>query len=182
MAKTGRNQPCACGSGRKTKRCCGTARGPAPEQQARAWLHAEARDWEELLDEHGDRDFDALMEEVVNLPGRDLLLHLPLPRVLPPALERVRAAAATRNKDAVFKAMDAALPVIDTSLLRAHLARSVLALHDDDHRIDCELTAAALIDLARNDPSFVLLGSLAHTFAVATGAARTPGGLVLASR
>ncbi|MGI8875065.1 MAG: SEC-C metal-binding domain-containing protein, partial [Egibacteraceae bacterium] len=28
MAKTGRNQPCACGSGRKTKRCCGTSAGP----------------------------------------------------------------------------------------------------------------------------------------------------------
>jgi hypothetical protein len=181
MARTGRNQPCACGSGRKTKRCCGTTAGPPPEQQARAWLHAEARRWDGLLVDYSDADITALVEELLYLPGRDLSLHLPLPRVLPPALERVRTAAATRHPEAAVEASWDALPVIDTPLLRAHLARGVLALHDDD-RIASDQTAVAILDLARSDPSFAVLGSVIHTFAVATGAARTPSGLVLASR
>ena len=36
MPGPGRNQPCPCGSGHKTKRCCGQQRGPAAEQLARA--------------------------------------------------------------------------------------------------------------------------------------------------
>jgi hypothetical protein len=67
-------------------------------------------------------------------------------------------------------------------LLRAHLARGVLALHDDGHRIECDLTAFAILDLALSEPSLVLLAALLETFAVTTGAARTPSGLVLAGR
>ncbi|CAN5804411.1 hypothetical protein BH23ACT8_BH23ACT8_01820 [soil metagenome] len=181
MAKTGRNQPCACGSGRKTKRCCGTSAGPSPEQQARAWLRAEARWWEDQLAGY-DGELQGLADEVFYLPRRDLSLHVPLPRLLPPALERLRAASAARNTDAAFDAAVDALPVIDTPLLRARLARSVLALHDDGHRIECDLTAFAILDLALSEQSLVLLAALLETFAVTTGAARTPSGLVLASR
>ena len=34
MPGPGRNQPCPCGSGRKTKHCCGQHRGPSEEQLA----------------------------------------------------------------------------------------------------------------------------------------------------
>ena len=40
----GRNQPCRCGSGRKTKHCCGEQRGPSEDQLARAHLAALTRE------------------------------------------------------------------------------------------------------------------------------------------
>ena len=40
MPGPGRNQPCPCGSGRKTKHCCGEQRGPSEEQLARAHVAA----------------------------------------------------------------------------------------------------------------------------------------------
>ncbi|MGH3665790.1 MAG: SEC-C metal-binding domain-containing protein, partial [Egibacteraceae bacterium] len=54
MAKTGRNQPCSCGSGRKAKRCCGVTAGPSPDQLARTWLQRQARDWAPLLADYTD--------------------------------------------------------------------------------------------------------------------------------
>ena len=36
MPGSGRNQPCPCGSARKTKHCCGQRRGPSEDQLARA--------------------------------------------------------------------------------------------------------------------------------------------------
>lgn len=182
MAKGGRNRPCPCRSGRKAKRCCGTTTGPAPEERARAWLRVEGRRWAPQLADLDDDELDALAEDVLDLPRRDLSLHLQLPRVLPPALERLRAACADQDQEAVEAVGLEALAVVDTPLGRAHLARGVLALHDHGHRIDCDLTALAIVDLARSERSIVVLASLVHTLAVAAGAGRTPGGLVLASR
>lgn len=182
MANSGRNQPCACGSGRKTKRCCGTTTGPSPDQLARAWLGGEARHWAPQLIDYSQADLDELLDEITDLPLLDLSLHVPLPRLLPPPLERLRAAAATQDPDAIGEAATAALPSIDRPSLRADLARAVLALHDDDHRVDCDVTAYAIIDLAANDPSYLLFSALVRTFAVTAGGARTPSGLLLASR
>jgi hypothetical protein len=182
MAGTGRNQPCACGSGRKTKRCCGTTAGPSPDQLARAWLNQQARRWAPLLADYSEADLDELFDQVTHLPAHDLSLHVPLPRLLPPVLERLRHAAADEDSDAMLGAAAAALPDIDTPALRARLALAVLALHDNDHRIDCDVTAYAIIDLADNDRSVLLVAALVHAFAVTSGAARTPAGLVLATR
>jgi hypothetical protein len=182
MAKNGRNQPCACGSGRKTKRCCGTTTGPAPDQLARSWLNTQARQWAPLLADHTEPELDELFDEVTHLPLIDLSLHLPLPRLLSPALERLRRATADQDPDATLDAAAAALPELDTPAMRAHLARAVLALHDNNHRIDCDVTAYAILDLADNDRSALLFSALVQTFAVTSGAARTPSGLLLASR
>lgn len=38
MAGRGRNEPCDCGSGRKTKRCCGERKGPSDSEMAKAFL------------------------------------------------------------------------------------------------------------------------------------------------
>jgi hypothetical protein len=43
MADRGRNERCGCGSGFKTKRCCGTTRGPSGEQLERAFLADQSR-------------------------------------------------------------------------------------------------------------------------------------------
>lgn len=119
MAKVRRNEPCACGSGRKTKRCCAAPPGgPSPQQQAAAWLATQARAW--------------------------------------------------------------ALDAVDTPLLRAHLGRGVVALHDDGHRIPCDVAAYALVDLADEPASSLVAAALVRTLAVTSGVAPTPSGLVLA--
>lgn len=182
MARTGRNEPCPCGSGRKTKRCCGTVAGPSPAQRARAWLDAQAREWAPLLVEYTDSELDELLEDVWRLPRLDLSLRVPLPRLLPPSLERLRRLVADGEHDAIAGATDVALSDIDTPERRAHLARAVLTLHDEGHRLDCDVTAYAICDLAENDPPVLLSAALAHTVAVTAGAARTPAGLLVASR
>jgi hypothetical protein len=135
-----------------------------------------------VLIDCSNTDLDELLDEVTHLPLLDLSLQLPLPRLLPPPLERLRQAALSQDPDAVADAAAKALPSVDTPGMRAHLARTVLALHDDDHRIDCDVTAYAILDLAENEPPALLLAALVQTFAVATGAARTPAGLLMASQ
>ena len=180
MANTGRNEPCPCGSGRKTKRCCGTTSGPSPDQLAQAWLVAKAREWAVLLLGHSDADLDDVLADVVALPRLDLSLHVPLPRVFTPELGRARAAVARGDAQAARAAMTVVLPLFDTPSLRADLARAVIALHDDGHRVDCAVTAYAVIDLADNRPSALLTAALIEALAVSSGAVPTPAGLVLA--
>lgn len=183
MAKIGRNQPCPCGSGLKAKRCCGVPRGPAPDQLAIAFLHAQAQQWAPLLAGYSDHDLDELMHEVAELATLDLSLHATLPRLLPPALEQLRAAIADRDPDAAARAMPAALAHIDTPLERQRLARAILALHDVGHHVDCDTTAYAICELA--DPEVtpaLLFGGLFHALTLTTGGHTTPAGLLVAAR
>ncbi len=183
MAKVGRNQPCPCGSGIKTKRCCGVARGPSPHQLATVFLNLQARQWAPLLADHTPEQLDELFHEVAELAHTDLSLHATLPRLLPPALERLRTAIANRDPEAACTAMPAALDVIDTPVERERLARAVLALHDDGHHIDCATTAYAIIDLAdHNTNSALLFGALFQALAINSGISTTPSGLQVAAR
>ena len=43
MPGSGRNQPCPCGSGRKTKHCCSQTRGPSNDQLDRAFIAQHTR-------------------------------------------------------------------------------------------------------------------------------------------
>ena len=79
MAKLGRNQPCPCGSGRKVKRCCGTQRGPSPEDLAWQALHDQARKFAALLRGYDELDIDQLLERVIELPVRSLVPTSPPP-------------------------------------------------------------------------------------------------------
>ena len=183
MAKPGRNQPCPCGSGRKTKRCCPTRPGPDPDRLARIYLDAQADHWAPLLADHTDDEIAELTHELALLPTVDLSLHLPLPKLLPPPLERLRERITERDPDAIVTALPDALDVVDTPTNREHLARAVLALHDHDHRIPCELTAAAIIDLADHDQgSALLFSALYHALTITTGDTATPSGLIIASQ
>lgn len=181
MAKTGRNQPCPCGFRRKAKRCCGVASGPSPDQRATAWLRLQARQWSPLLAAATDVELEALSDELLALPARDLSLHLPLPRLVQPALEHLRRALAGGDRAAMVAALPAALELVDTPTLRARLASAVIALHDRDHRIDCELAACAILDLAGAGSSRLLSAALFHTLRVTAGVAPTPAGLLVAS-
>ena len=85
VAKIGRNEPCPCGSGRKAKRCCGIERGPSEESLARAFLSGAARQAAEWTSHLSDAGFDALLDELWELPARDLSLQVELPKFFPPS-------------------------------------------------------------------------------------------------
>lgn len=182
MAKVRRNEPCDCGSGRKSKRCCAAPPGgPSPQQQAAAWLATQARAWAPLLAGHTSAELDEVRGQVRQLPGLDVCLHVPLPRVLPPPVERLRRAIHDGDREGVVtEDAGQALDAVDTPLLRAHLGRGVVALHDDGHHIPCDVAAYALVDLADEPASSLVAAALVRTLAVTSGVTPTPSGLVLA--
>jgi hypothetical protein len=182
VAKIGRNQPCPCGSKAKAKRCCGTPRGPSPDELARVFLDTQAAQWAPLLADYSDDEFDELAEEMIDLPEMDLSLQLPLPRLLPPPVERMRQAIADNDPRSILTATPAALAAVDTPTNREQLARRVLALHDDNHQIACDTTALAITDLAYADRPALLLAALYHALTVTTGTGTTPSGLLVATR
>ena len=79
MPGTGLNQPCPCGSGRKTKHCCGELRGPSEDQLARAHLAVLAHQAIPDLASLSDRALDHLSEGLMDLPALDLSLLSPSP-------------------------------------------------------------------------------------------------------
>jgi hypothetical protein len=178
VAHTGRNEPCSCGSGRKTKRCCGIGRGPGPEELARAFLASEARGAAIALVHVGDDEFKELFDDLLDLPALDLSLVVRLPDLLRPELGRLLDAVADDDPDALEDALPGALARVDTFQARAALARAVRALREAG-RIHPRLAALALIDLEKGKT--LLTASLLRAAAIATGRARTPGGLLVAA-
>jgi hypothetical protein len=166
-----------CGSGRKVKRCCGLERGPSESELARAWLAGEARSAARVLRRHEMEDLVELVDEVADLPARDIRLQLPLPRLLSPELEQARAAIADEDVEALAAVLPVALAQVDGPLIRAGLARAVLGLRDAG-AMDAELAAAAVIDLASSSTRLIRT-SLVEALAVVAGAVRTPAGLVV---
>jgi hypothetical protein len=182
VAKVGRNEPCPCGSGVKAKRCCGVRRGPDPDELARVFLRTQADDWAPVLVDHTEVELQDVLHEVERLPEVDLSLHLRLPRLLPPALERFREAIAARDAAALEAVLPGSLEIVDTPTNREALARAVIALHDDGHRIPCDLAAAAILDLADEPESRLVVSALYHALALTVGEGTTPSGLVIGSR
>ena len=73
MPGPGRNQPCPCASGRKTKRCCGQQRGPAEDQIARAHVAARCQQAIPDLAELSEDALDILWQGLIDLPAIALL-------------------------------------------------------------------------------------------------------------
>src|SRR4029450_9031280 len=94
MAQQGRNARCPCGSGRKVKHCCGVQRGPSEAELAKAWLDRQGRGAALLLETWSDAEVVALLDAATRLPQQDVSMQLELPRLLSPALDRLRAAVA----------------------------------------------------------------------------------------
>jgi len=179
MAMVGRNDLCRCGSGRKTKRCCGIERGPSEESLARAYLGQAGRSAVLDLGAIPDGEFATLCDELRDLPGRELSLQLELPKLASPTLDRLMDAIERDDPDAGEAPFRALLDKLDTPLERARLARAVVTLRDAGG-LDRTLAAAALVDLASGSRELVA-ASLLEAAAVRVGVARTPGGLVLAA-
>ena len=179
MAGVGRNDPCSCGSGVKAKRCCGVRRGPSGPELAKAFLVEQRRASSPAL-RPVINDVDVLIElyeAVAELPRRDLSCQLRLPRLLSPELERLRSAIADDDGDEIQQVLPDALAQVDNLLVRADLARAVLALREAG-RVSEEVAAAALLDLD-SDADALVREALVAALAVDCGAARTPSGLVL---
>src|SRR4029453_16260380 len=182
MAGLGRNERCPCGSGRKVKRCCGVRRGPSEDELAKAFLAVEARAAARGVRDANDEQLDELHDALIDLPSLDPSLLWPLPRLLTPELVGLGAALADQDEDtdAVWGLLGGVLARLDTPRARAGLARAVLALRGGG-RLDLELAAAAVIDLASPSTTLVRV-SLLQGGARAAGAVPTASGLVVARR
>jgi hypothetical protein len=175
----GRNQPCPCGSGRKTKRCCGQQRGPSEDQLARAHVAALARHAIPDLAGLSDRALDHLWEGLMDLPSIDISLHVSLPTLVGPDLQRLRESIEQDDPDWGWDALTAVHQQIDTPQQRARLADAIVRLRDQ-HRISRRQAAYALLDLDTRSTRLIA-ASLLEAVAVSVGASRTPGGLQIAA-
>ena len=179
MPRAGRNQPCPCGSGRKTKHCCGERRGPSEEQLARAHV---AQLFHQTVDElHGlsDRTLDQLWDGLMDLPAIDLSLHVTLPKLIGPDLERLREAIEHDDADWGWDALTAVHRQVDIPQQRARLADAIIRLRDQ-HRIGRRQAAYALLDL-HTKSTRLIAASLLEAVAVSVGVSRTSGGLHIAA-
>ena len=179
MAKTGRNEPCGCGSGLKAKRCCGVTRGPSDDSLAVAFLMGAARDVAESAGSLSEREFALLLAELVDLPCLDLSLQVELPKLLSPAVGRLCEAIAEDDEIAGEAVIEQVLVELDTPVARERLARAVIGLRDRG-RVPWRLAAVALVDLASGSRQ-LLCASVIEAVAVRAGVAHTPSGLLLAA-
>ena len=179
MPGPGRNQPCPCGSGRKTKHCCGEQRGPSEEQLARAHVAQLAHQAIPDLAGLSDRALDHLSEGLMDLPALDLSLLVTLPKLIGPDLERLREAIEHDDPDWGWDALTNVHKQIDTPQQRARLADAIVRLRDQ-HRIGRRQAAYALLDL-HTTSTRLIAASLLEAIAVSIGVHRTPGGLHIAA-
>ena len=179
MPGPGRNQPCQCGSGRKTKHCCGERRGPSEEQLARAHVAQLVHQTVDELDGLSDRALDHLADELMDLPALDLSLLVTLPKLIGPDLERLCEAIEHNDPEWGWDALTAVHKQIDTPQQRARLADAVVRLHDQG-RIGRHQAAYALLNLHSKSNRFIA-ASLLEAVAVHVGVKRTPGGLKIAA-
>lgn len=179
MPGSGRNQPCSCGSGRKTKHCCGEHRGPTEEQLARAHVAELCQQTIHELDGVSDRSLDHLAEELFDLPALDLSLLVTLPKLIGPDLERLCEAIEHDDPAWGWDALTNVHKQIDTPQQRARLADAVIRLRDQ-HRIGRRQAAFAVLNLHSKSNRFIA-ACLLEAVAVHTGVKRTPGGLKIAA-
>ena len=181
MSAIGRNQPCRCGSKKKTKHCCGVPHGPSESELAKAFVAAEARSAARRLIRLSEDEIHDLFEDMLDLPEQHLSVQLRLPQLLTPELESLRSAIDDDDLDAMDEHLEPALKRIDSPLRRADLARAVLALAANA-TIDSAVADAAIVDLDSHGTSALMRTSLLHALSVAVGATRTPAGLLVISR
>jgi Rrf2 family protein len=120
------------------------------------------------------------LRSILEQVKQDVAMQLPLPGLLSPALERLRAAVADDDPQEVAAVLPAALAEVDTPLVRAGLVRAVQALRDAG-RVSDEVAAAVAVEQASRSTT-LLRASLLAAVAVSVGAARIPAGLLVVSR
>jgi hypothetical protein len=106
-------------------------------------------------------------------------MQLPLPGLLSPALERLRAAVTDDDPDEVAAAVAAVLAEVDTPIARAGLVRAVQVLRDAG-RVSDSVAAAVVVEQASRSTE-LLKASLLAAVAASVGAGTTPAGLLVVS-
>ena len=109
-----------------------SAPGPFGTELAKAFLVEQRRVSSPALRRAIDdvADLIELYEAVAELPSVDMSCQLRLPRVLSPELQRLRSAIADDDGDEIQQALPHALAQVDIVLVRAELARAVIALRE----------------------------------------------------
>ena len=179
MPGPGRNDPCPCGSGRKTKRCCGERRGPSAEQVARARLAALASDAIADLGRLSADALDQLREDVFDLPGLDLSLHVALPDLTGLDRRRLQRAITDPDSDGAWETVRAVATEVDTPQQRLRLAEALIRLRGE-RRVGRREFAFAMVDLGRGG-ACLIMASVIHALATHLGGDPTPGGLLIAA-
>jgi hypothetical protein len=147
---------------------------------AKAFLAGLVRSAAVTLARFSHEEIEELHAELIELPGLDSSLQVPLPRLVTPEVNALLEAIEDDDLDAVEEALPAVLVRVDTPLERARLARAVIGLRDTG-RIAVPTAAMALFDLGRPKESSLVASALVQSAAVVLGAVRTPGGLLVAS-
>lgn len=146
---------------------------------ARAHLAALAHDAAHTLAGLSDQALDMLWENLFDVPTIDLSLHVTLPQLITPELQRLRDAIADDEPDHGWDELTIVTQQIDTPQQRARLADALLVLRDQQ-RVRPSQAAYAIYDLSTSSQR-LLAASLIHTLSVEVGASRTPGGLQIAA-
>jgi hypothetical protein len=98
------------------------------------------------LDDVSEPEFEALLEDVRELPVLYPSMRVELPAEISPALERLTDTYAIGDLNGAWEPLDAIMEEIDTPIERARLIRVVLALHEEG-RLDEHSAAAAAYEL-----------------------------------
>lgn len=179
MAGPGRNAPCPCGSGRKTKRCCGQQRGPAEDQLARARLAALGQGAIDELIRLPDDALERLREDVFELPGVDLSLHVKLPDLTGPDRKRLQRAITNPDSEGAWETITAVAVDVDTPQERVRLAEALIRLRAEG-RVGRRRFAYAVYDLSHGG-GYLITASVIHALATQFGGDPTPAGLLVAA-
>jgi len=179
MPGPGRNESCPCGSGRKTKRCCGERRGPSEEQLARARLAALGRAAIDDLVWLPDDVLDRLREDLFELPAVDLSLHVQLPDLGGADRRRVQRAITDPDSGGSHETVRAVAAEVDTPRQRLRLAEALIRLRGEE-RVGRREFAYAMYDLGSGG-KYLIMASVIHALATHLGGDPTPGGLLVAA-
>lgn len=152
-------------------------RGPSEAELGKAYVFSQAR---QAVTEYleSEDDVKRLHPEMLQLPTLDVSLQVSLPRIFTPKLARLGEIIEAHDDEALDRELPELVREFDTWPVRARLARSVMELRDQG-RLDGELAAVALADLASGSIGF-LESSLLQAIAVATGAVKSPAGILIA--
>ena len=128
MGAIGRNERCSCGSGKRTKHCCGVRHGPSEAELAKAFLAIRSREAALRLVRLGLDEVHELFDEMLDLPGQHRTLQVPLPRLFAPELEALRTVVERDGSVRGFERLYVADASIMPAIPRANTHLTTLAI------------------------------------------------------
>ena len=165
--KIGRNDPCPCGSGRKTKYCCSAPADVADRDDSQFLDELSSRGHEELDKLCPDCQTEVWLD-VLDLPDIEEACRLVVLAPRPASVLRLGAALRRGDTDAVADELPVALREVDRPSARASVADGVLEL-EAAGRVRPAVAEAALADLAEGRPSLLLMTALLSGLAAEAG-------------